>query len=78
MNSNRSLSTVAVVFGVIFLGLAVMYFTVPPDSLPGPSLFGHQDGVSAVHAKHGIACLFLGLACFAFAWFRLGPKKAAA
>jgi hypothetical protein len=31
-----------------------------------------------VHVKHGIAYLFLGLASLAFAWFRLGPKKAAA
>jgi hypothetical protein len=28
--------------------------------------------------KHGIAAIFLGLACFAFAWFRTGPREAGA
>jgi len=78
MTNDRLVSLAAVILGVVFVGLAAMYLTVPPKSLPGPSLFGHENGVSAVHVKHGIACLFLGLACFALAWFRLGPKKAAA
>jgi hypothetical protein len=78
MKSNRLLSILAVVLGIVFIGLAIVYVTVPPKSLPGPSLFGHENGVSAVHVKHGIATFMLGLACFAFAWFRLGPKKAAA
>jgi len=25
--------------------------------------------------KHGIAAFLLGLACFAFAWFKSGPKR---
>jgi hypothetical protein len=78
MTNDRLVCIAAVILGVMFVGLAVMYLTVPPESLPGPSLFGHENGVSAVHVKHGIACFFLGLACFAFAWFHLGPKKAAA
>ena len=78
MNSNRLLSIVAVVLGVVFIGLAIMYLTVPPKSLPGPSLFGHENGVSAVHVKHGVASFMLALACFAFAWFGLGPKKTTA
>jgi hypothetical protein len=78
MNSNRLLSIGAVVLGVVFIGLAVMYLTVPPKSLPGPSLFGHENGVSALHIKHGIACFMLALACFVFAWFGLGPKRVAA
>jgi len=77
MNSNRLLSSLAVVLGVVFIGLAIMYLTVPPKSLPGPSLFGHENGVSAVHVKHGIASFLLALACFAFAWFHLGPKRTA-
>ena len=64
--------------GVVFIGLAIMYLTVPPKSLPGPSLFGHENGVSTVHVKHGIASFFLALACFTFAWFRLGPKRTVA
>jgi hypothetical protein len=78
MNANRLRSSIAVVLGIVFIGLAIMYLTVPPKSLPGPSLFGHENGVSAVHLKHGVATFMLGLACFAFAWFRLGPKMAAA
>ncbi len=78
MNSNdRLLSVAAVVLGAVFVGIAIMYWTVPPKSLPGPSFLGHQSGVSAVHVKHGIASFLLGVGCFAFAWFRLGPKKSA-
>ena len=51
-----------------------MYWTVPPKSLPGPGFLGHENGVSAVHVKHGIGCFFLGIGCFFFAWFRAGPK----
>ena len=42
-----------------------------------PSFFpGHQAGSDHHHVKHGIAAFLVGLACFAFAWFRSGPKRA--
>jgi uncharacterized membrane-anchored protein YitT (DUF2179 family) len=75
MTSNRLLSWAAIVLGVVLIAGAIMYFTVPPKSLPVPGFLGHEDGVSAVHVKHGIAAFLLGVACFAFAWFNLGPKQ---
>jgi hypothetical protein len=40
-------------------------------------VFGHENGVSAVHVKHGIASFLVGIACFVFAWFKSGPPQAA-
>jgi hypothetical protein len=77
MTQNRLLSVGAVILGIAFIGIAIMYWTVPPKSLPGPSFLGHEKGVSAVHAKHGIASFLVGLACFAYAWFQSGPRKSA-
>ena len=78
MTSNRLLSWTAVGLGVVLIAAAIMYFTVPPKSLPVPGFLGHENGVSAVHIKHGIASFLLALGCFAFAWFKVGPKQTAA
>lgn len=64
--------------GVVLLAAAIMYLTVAPKSLPVPAFLGHENGVSAVHIKHGVASFLLALACFAFAWFKVGPKQTAA
>jgi hypothetical protein len=63
-----------VLAGILFIAIAVMYFTVPPKSLPVPGFLGHESGVSAVHVKHGVASFLVGLVCFVFAWFQSGPK----
>ena len=78
MTSNRLLSYAAVGVGIVLIAIAFMYLTVPPKSLPVPGFLGHEDGVSSVHVKHGIASFCLAVACFAFAWFNLGPKKTTA
>jgi UDP-N-acetylmuramyl pentapeptide phosphotransferase/UDP-N-acetylglucosamine-1-phosphate transferase len=78
MTSNRLLSWTAVGLGIVLIAVAIMYLTVPPKSLPVPGFLGHEDSVSSVHIKHGIASFLLALACFAFAWFNLGPKKTTA
>ena len=78
MTKRPALIIPAVILGIVFIGIAIMYWTVPPKSLPGPSIFGHENGVSSVHVKHGIASFLLGLAFFAFAWFQTGPKRRAA
>jgi hypothetical protein len=64
-----------VLAGILFIAIAVMYFTVPPKSLPVPGFLGHESGVSAVHVKHGVASFLVGLVCFVFAWFQSGPKR---
>jgi hypothetical protein len=75
MDRQRLLVLGGIAAGVIFIAIAIMYWTVPPKSLPLPNFLGHENGVSAVHVKHGVASFLVGLACFAFAWFQSGPKK---
>lgn len=64
----------AVLAGVVFLVIAVVYFVDTAHALP--SFFpGHSAApTSHHHVKHGIAALVVALACFVFAWFQTGPK----
>jgi amino acid permease len=72
MNS-RTLIVAAIVVGVLLLAVAIIYWVEPAGSLP--SFFpGHESGSNDHHIKHGIAALVLALGCFAFAWFRSGPR----
>jgi hypothetical protein len=62
----------AVLVGLLFLTIAVVYFVEPAGSLP--SFFpGHEAGSDHHHTKHGIAALVVALGCFVFAWFQSGP-----
>ena len=71
----KLLVALAVVLGIALVAVAIVYWVEPAGSLP--SFFpGHEAGSSHHHAKHGIASFLVGLACFAFAWFNTGPKKA--
>ena len=64
----------AVLLGVVFLAIAVIYFVEPAGSLP--SFFpGHEAGSSHHHTKHGIAAFVVALALFIFAWFQSGPAE---
>jgi len=75
MSKQRALVIAGILAGIFFIAVAIMYWTVPPKSLPLPNFLGHESGVSAVHVKHGVASFLVGLACFAFAWFQSGPKR---
>jgi len=70
----KTLAWAALILGVLFLVLAVVYWTVPASSLP-TYLPGYEAGVAAVHFKHGLAALVLGLALFVYAWFTSVPKR---
>jgi len=73
--NRRALAGLAIVVGIALIAVAIVYWAEPAKSLP--SFFpGHQAGSSHHHTKHGIAAFLVGLACFAFAWFNTGPKKA--
>jgi len=64
----------AVLLGLVFVVVAIIYFVEPASSLP--SFFpGHDPGSSHHHAKHGIAALVVAAACFVFAWFQSGPSR---
>jgi hypothetical protein len=74
MNKRRNLILPAVLLGIVFLVIAVIYLVEPAGSLP--SFFpGHEAGSSHHHAKHGIAAFVVALTCFVFAWFQSGSSE---
>jgi uncharacterized membrane protein HdeD (DUF308 family) len=76
MRNDRLLIALAVLAGIVLIVIGIVYFAEPAKSLPG-FFPGQQAGSSHHHVKHGIAAVLVGLACFAFAWFRSGPKRTA-
>jgi NADH:ubiquinone oxidoreductase subunit 2 (subunit N) len=63
----------AVVVGLIFIGLAALYWLTPAGGLP-TYVPGFEQGSTQIHFKHGLGMLILGLGALAFAWFRSGAK----
>jgi hypothetical protein len=64
----------AIVLGVAFIVLAVVYWAEPAGSLPS-WIPGHESGSGHHHIKHGIAAFLVGLALLVFAWFQTGRRK---
>jgi hypothetical protein len=77
VRSDRLLTGLAVVVGILLIVIAIVYWVEPAKSLPG-FFPGHEAGSSHHHVKHGIAAFLLGVACLVFAWFRSGPNRTAA
>jgi hypothetical protein len=77
MEKRTSLIVPAVLAGVVFLVIAVIYWVDSAHALP--SFFpGHESApTSHHHIKHGIAAFVVALAFFVFAWFQSGPKTPA-
>ncbi len=59
---------VCTVLGLALLVIAVVYFLVPADSLPG-FFPGHEAGVTRVHMKHGLVAGAVGIVLLAVGWF---------
>ena len=78
MRNDRLLAALAALLGLVLIAIGVTYIALNEHDIP--SFFpGHaSQPASHHHVKHGIAAIFLGLACFAFAWFRTGPREARA
>jgi uncharacterized membrane protein HdeD (DUF308 family) len=74
VGNKRILVPLAIVVGVLLILLGLVYFVEPAKSLPG-FLPGHEAGSAHHHVKHGIAALFVGLACLVYAWFNTGKKQ---
>jgi hypothetical protein len=70
----KTASVVSVILGIIFVILAVVYWTVPAGSLPH-FMPGFETGVPTVHFKHGLASLILAIALFIYTWFSTGKKE---
>jgi hypothetical protein len=64
----------AVILGIAFVVLAVVYWAEPARSLPS-WIPGHQAGSGHHHVKHGIASFLVGLACLVYAWFETGKAR---
>ncbi len=81
MRNDRLLVALAVLAGIVLIAIAIVYWVDTADALPSffPGHVGAGDAEAAHHhVKHGIAAILVGLACFVFAWFRSGPKRATA
>jgi uncharacterized membrane protein HdeD (DUF308 family) len=74
VGNKRILVPLAIVVGILLILLGLVYFVEPAKSLPG-FLPGHEAGSAHHHVKHGIAALFLGVACLVYAWFQTGKKQ---
>jgi hypothetical protein len=74
MTKRPQLIIPAVILGVVFLAIAIIYWTTDAGSLP--SFFpGHEAGSSHIHFKHGLAAAVVAAACFIFAWFQTGGDR---
>jgi len=73
---HKAINIIAVLLGAICLFLAIIYWIMPASALPA-YLPGYDPALNAIHFKHGLAALILGLALFVFVWFRTGKKKIA-
>jgi len=65
---NKILAAFAVAFGALCVGLALYYWLTPAGQL-FQLLPGYEIGSSAIHFKHGLASLILGVALCVYAWF---------
>jgi hypothetical protein len=61
--------SLAVVVGLVFLGLGALYWLTPAGQLPA-FLPGFREGATDIHVKHAFGALIIGLAALAVAWFR--------
>jgi hypothetical protein len=60
--------TLAIVLGLAFAAIAIVYWLVPAGSLPG--VFpGFEAGSTRVHVKHGLAAAAVAVVLFAIAWY---------
>jgi hypothetical protein len=59
--------------GAVAVALAILYFTVPAQSLPLPPALGQEAGSQVIHIKHGIVALVAGLGCWVLVW-DMGPS----
>ena len=61
------MKTVAYVLGALLIVVAVIYLTVPADSLPS-FLPGHEAGLARVRMKHGLAAAAVGIVFLVVGW----------
>ena len=67
MSTNKAVSAVLVVVGLLLLVVAVIYFIQPASSLP-PFFPGSDPTLARHHTTHAVASLALGAICLIGAW----------
>jgi hypothetical protein len=70
----RPLTALLIALGVLFIVLAIVYFTTAASSLPS-FIPGHQAGLSRHHVTHGVAMVGLAVLAWIGAWFSTAPGK---
>ncbi len=73
MQSNKLAMGAALVVGLIFVVIGVLYIATPASGLPG-FLPGHEAGSAVHHTKHGLLAIALGICAFVAARFVGGPS----
>ena len=71
--NNKTLSILSVVLGIVFVAIAIVYWTTPAGSLP-TFMPGYIAGATGLHTKHAIASILLAIILFIFAWFKSAKK----
>jgi hypothetical protein len=69
----KTLTILAVIFGIAFIALAIFYWMTPADMLPA-FVPGYDAAMATPHVKHGIASLVVGFALLVYAWFASAKK----
>ena len=64
---------IAVILGLAFAAIAIMYWTVSAGSLPS-FMPGYEAGSALMHMKHGIAAAAAAVLCFTFGWYAGGAR----
>ena len=70
---NRWLGPLLIAIGVVFLALAVTYFTVKAQSLPG--FMGWIPGSDVIRWKRGLGCLVVSLGFLIFGIAQVLPRR---
>jgi hypothetical protein len=65
----RPLPLIAIILGIVFLALAVLYELTPAGSLPA-FIPGFEAGSDHVHMTHALVSLIVAILLFVFAWFQ--------
>ena len=73
-SGQKIISLIAFVAGVILLFLSGVYFSTTADALPS-YMPGYDVTLHAIHFKHALGCLILGIAAFIFVWFQTAPEQ---
>lgn len=64
---------IVTLLGIVLIVVAVVYFVLPADSLPG-FMPGHETGLTRIRMKHGIASGAVGVILLAIGWW-MGRRR---